>query len=131
MKSLYESFWENGLQPELVYFLDGLNWTYIIMLVVILYGIKHTRELDWYEKLCSKFKAGRFKTWIAAVITGLLFCLFRWHGPDTFNSEYISALLRSMFFAVVFSGIFVDIPVLVIKRLGKMIDVKDDEKKED
>lgn len=129
--TFYESFWEKGLEPELIYFFNKLNWTYIIMFVVILYGLKHTTELDWFTNLCAKFKIERFKTWIAAAIIGGLFCFFRWKDPTTtFNSEYIAALLRSVFFAVVFSGIFVDIPVVIIKRLGKIIDSKGDKEKE-
>ena len=125
--TLYESFWANGLEPELISFFDGLNWLYIIMFIVVLYGLKHTNELEWYNNLCEKIKADKYKTWIAAILMSGIFCFFRWKDPEAiFNVPYITSMLRSILFAVVFSGIFVDIPVVIIKRLGKVIDVKND-----
>lgn len=129
--TLYESFWKEGLEPELIEFFDGLNWFYIIMFIAILHGIKHTKEFGWYNRLCNKFNVIEYKNWIAAFLTACIFCFFRWKDPELdFNIPYITAMLRSMFFAVIFSGVFVDIPVVIIKRLGKIIDVNDEGKKE-
>lgn len=39
-KSIYDALWAQGVQPEIVSFLSSLNWTFIIMFITILYGIK-------------------------------------------------------------------------------------------
>ncbi len=127
--TLYESFWKNGLEPELITFFNGLNWLYIIMFIIVLYGLKHTKELNWYDKICAKIKVEKYKTWIASILMAAIFAIFRWQEATLdFDAAYVSSMLRSILFAVVFSGIFVDIPVVVIKRLGKIIDVKEEEK---
>jgi hypothetical protein len=123
-KSLYEVFWVNGLEPELIYFLDGLNWFYVIMFTIILYGFKHTDLLDWFEGFWGKFK--KYTFWFAAIVTAIVFIFFRWMEGEVVNAAYISGMLRSIVFTVVFSGIFVDIPVYIIKGLGKFIDSKND-----
>lgn len=121
-KSLYEVFWEKGLEPEIIYFLDGLNWFYVIMLTIILYGFKHTDLLVWFEGLWGKWK--KYNFWFAAIITAIIFIIFRWLEGGVINATYISGMLRSIVFTVVFSGIFVDIPVYIIKGFGKFIDSK-------
>jgi len=127
-KSIYGALWEKGIQPEVVEFLEGLNWTFILMFIVILYGLKHTNHFNWFEKILEKIKINSYKIWIAAFITGLVFCLFKWQEtPLEFGWNYVSSLLRSIFFGVVFSNIFVDIPVFIIKKLGSIIDKKEPE----
>ena len=122
--TLYESFWVNGLEPELTLFFNGLNWFYIIMFIVVLHGLKHTNELSWYDKFCKLIKADDFSKWIAAILIAGIFCFFRWQEGGIIDAANFSSMLRSIFFAVIFSGIFVDIPVAVIKKLGKVIDIK-------
>ncbi len=126
-KSIYEALWSQGVQPEIVSFLSSLNWTFIIMFITILYGIKHTNHFYWYESFLEKIRATKYRVWVSALLTSLVFCFFRWkEAPDSFHSEYVSALLRSIFFSVVFSNIFVDIPVFLIKKLGNVIDKKEE-----
>lgn len=124
-KDLYKVFWEDGLQPELILFFDGLNWSYIIMLVVVLYGLKHTELLDWFTVLCGKIKVPeKYAYWIAAVVTALVFMLFRSLEGRAVDVTYISGTIRSLFFTVIFESLFVDIPVLLLKGVGKYIDTK-------
>lgn len=125
-KTIYEALWEKGIQPEVVSFLNGLNWTFILMFIVILYGLKHTNHFNSFDDLLDKIGIKKYKIWIAALITGLIFCLFKWQEtPELFGWGYCSTLLRSIFFGVVFSNIFVDIPVFIIKKLGSVIDKKE------
>lgn len=131
MKTFYEVFWKEGLEPELIFFFDELNWTYIIMLSIILYGIKHTDLLDWFVKLCEKIKIKKYSYWMAAIVTGVVFVIFRELEYWDVNASYISGLLRSMFFTVVFSNIVVDIPVYMIKGFGKFIDTKTNQEQKD
>jgi len=124
--TIYEALWEKGIQPEVVTFLQGLNWWFIIMSTIILYGIKHTNEFLWYDNLLNKIKIERYKNWIACTLTGAVFCLFTYMDPSLYcDVPYVSSLLRSIFFVVIFSNIFVDIPVFLIKRLGKIVDQKE------
>ncbi len=52
-QSFIDSIWTNGIEPELIAFVDSLNWFYIIMFINILYGLKYTGQFNWYEKLLS------------------------------------------------------------------------------
>ena len=131
MKTFYEVFWKEGLEPELIFFFDELNWTYIIMLSIILYGIKHTDLLDWFVNLCEKIKIKKYSYWMAAIVTGVVFMIFRELEYWDVNASYVSGLLRSMFFTVVFSNIVVDIPVYMIKGFGKFIDTKTNQEQKD
>ena len=121
-KDLYSVFWERGLEPSLIEFFDGLNWFYIIMLTVVLYGFKHTNLMDWFEDIVGKYK--KYTYWFASLITATLFVIFRGLEGNVIDAAYISGMLRSIVFTVVFSNIFVDIPVYVIKAFGKFVDSK-------
>lgn len=124
-KSLYEVFWSDGLEPTLIEFFLGLNWYYMIMLTVILYGLKHTNLLDWWEWLMCKIKVNpKYSYWIAALLTAVVFVTFRGLEGNVIDAAYISGLLRSIIFTIVFSNIFVDIPVYMIKGFSKFIDSK-------
>ncbi len=125
-KTIYEELWEKGIQPEVIDFLHGLNWTFILMFIIILYGLKHTNHFNWFDTQLDKIKSKEYKVWIAALITGLVFCFFKWKENDgLFGWAYASMLLRSIFFGVIFSSIFVDIPVFIIQKLGSIIDKKE------
>ena len=84
-------------------------------------------EFDWFHTLMNKFKTSKFSTWIAGFLTAAVFILFKGldHG---LNSEYIATLLRSWFLVVVFSSIFIDGIVKLIKFMGKKVDDKEDKK---
>ncbi|HUS50342.1 MAG TPA: hypothetical protein VMZ91_09265 [Candidatus Paceibacterota bacterium] len=133
-KSFYDSIWTNGIAPEIINFLDGLNWFYILMFINILYGLKHTGLFNWYSTLLIKSKLKFSKIWISAIITAFIFVMFRWADPTLqVTVEYISSLFRSVFVVVIFSGVLVDIPGFAIKKLMNFLDTKDtnQEKKED
>lgn len=122
-KTIYETLWEKGIQPEIVDFLDGLNWNFIFMFIIILYGLKHTSHFNKFESLLERVNINKYKVWISAFIIGLIFCFFKWK-EGLINWLYVSNLLRSVFVGVVFSNVFVDIPVFLIKKLGSIIDNK-------
>jgi len=130
-QSFYDSMWTNGLQPELIGFCQGLNWFFIIMFINILYGLKHTNQFKWYDNFIRESKLYNYRIWIVAVITALCFIGFRWADPaEKVDIAYIGSLVRSVFIAVIFSGIFVDIPGFAIKRLYDFLEPKDSKKKE-
>jgi uncharacterized protein YacL len=122
-KTIYGTLWEKGIQPEVVEFLEGLNWNFILMFIVILYGLKHTSHFNKFESLLERANINKYKIWISALIIGLIFCFFKWK-EELISWLYVSNLLRSVFVGVVFSNVFVDIPVFLIKRLGSIIDNK-------
>jgi len=128
-QGLYEVIWQNGLQPELVSFCTGLNWLYIIILSTAFYGMTHTNTLDWFQELSPKTWWKRNTMWFAGLIAMAFFIVFHLleFGSENF-STYLSGNLRSMFFTVVFSSIFIDIPVYIIKGLSKFIETKTDKK---
>lgn len=121
---LYEVIWEKGLQPELITFCTGLNWLYIIVLSIAFYGMTHTSLLDWFSELSEKRWWKKNTIWFAAFITFFVFVIFHILEEGSLTVTYISSNLRSMFFAVIFSSIFIDIPVYIVKGLGKFIDTK-------
>jgi hypothetical protein len=122
-ETIYSVLWSHGLEPALVDFLIGLNWHYIIMLTVIMYGLKHTNLLSWYCTLLGKFE--RYIYWFTSLLLGFSYLIFRIFDGNPIDSFYISSLLRSIIFTVIFSNVFIDIPVFVIKGFGKFIDTKD------
>jgi hypothetical protein len=54
----------------------------------------------------------------------IIFTIFHVLEQNSITWTYITSNLRSMFFTVIFSSIFVDIPVYIIKGFGKFIDTK-------
>ena len=95
------------------------------MLTVILYGMKHTELLDWFVSLCGKIKIKeKYSYWVASIITAIVFIIFRGLEGLPVNASYISSILRSLFFTVIFESLFVDIPVVLVKGFGKFIDTK-------
>jgi hypothetical protein len=93
----------DDLKDEVELFFNDLNWTYILMYVFILYGIKNKEEFQWYNNLTDKY--GSFKIWIAGLITASFFLFFKYLNTGL-NSEYISQLLRSLVIVIIFNSIF-------------------------
>ena len=130
-QSFSDAIWTNGLEPELIGFIHSLNWFYIIMFMNIIYGLKHTTHFNWYENAINHEKISKYKTWISAVIIAIVFVFFRIIDPTlSVEVSYISSLCRSIFIAVIFSEVFVDIPGFAIKRLKDFLEPKSEEKKE-
>lgn len=123
MDDILNTIW-SGIAPELKAFFGGLNWTFIIMYTIILYGVSYKAEFEWFNDIMKKLKTTKFTTWITGILVGIVFCVFK-HLNDGIHSEYISTLLRSWFLVVVFSSVFIDGIVKIIKFLGKRVDDKD------
>lgn len=101
MSNVFDSF-----QTEVEAFFDGLNWTYILMYVFILYGIKNKPEFSWYNNLLKDTKFEPFKIWIAGLIVMFTFFIFRSIGVNGLDSEYVSQMLRSYIIVIVFNSVF-------------------------
>lgn len=98
------------------------------MFINILYGLKYTGQFNWYEKLLSESKLKSYKIWISAILLAIIHIVFRWADPTLEVSvSYISRLSRSLFVAVIFSGIFVDIPALLIDKFRKFLEPKENQ----
>ncbi len=129
MNEILDTIWK-GIAPELQAFFGGLNWTYIIMYTIILYGVTYKSEFDWFNDIIKKYKANKFTTWITGILVGVVFSIFKWLEKDPGISwGYIAILLRSWFLVVVFASVFIDGIVKLLKFIGKRID--DKEKKPD
>jgi len=95
------------IQKDVEFFFADLNWTYILIYVFVLYGIKHKEEFEWYNNLFDRNKQLKsFKVWVAGIAILGLFCTFRALGVELFNSEYVSQLMRSWIMVIVFNSIF-------------------------
>lgn len=67
----------NDLQSEVEVFFDDLNWTFILIYVFVLYGIKHKEEFLWYNKLLdTSDRLKPFKVWVAGIVIMFIFSLF-------------------------------------------------------
>ena len=42
------------IQDEVELFFEDLNWTYILVYVFVLYGMKHKEEFLWYNNIFEK-----------------------------------------------------------------------------
>lgn len=95
-----------GIEEEINLFFNDLNWTFILMFIFVLYGIKYKEEFEWYNKLLNKNQFLKsIKMWLSGFIVGVFFSIFRYLGPDIFNSEYLSQLLRSYMIVIIFNSI--------------------------
>lgn len=94
------------IQNEIELFFDDLNWTYILIYVFVLYGIKQKDEFLWYNQLFDNNETIKpFKVWIAGIVIILTFCLFR--GLETgITPSYVSQMIRSWIIVIVFNSIF-------------------------
>ena len=127
-QKFFDEIWTNGLEPEIIDFLHSLNWFYIIMFINILYGLKYTGQFNWYERMFKESKLKPYKIWITALVLALVHTGFVMAEPTLEVSvKFFSSLLRSIMVAVIFSGIFVDIPALLIKRFREFLEPKDDQ----
>lgn len=116
MGSNLTEIFNNQIYPEIVYFIGDLNWKFIILYLVILYGMKHTEHYDWYVELFKKKpRLAKFKTWLSGLLISVVFIIFRSIGPNIMDSEYIAQLLRSIIMGITFSGLLVDWPIRLIE----------------
>ena len=96
----------NDIQGEVELFFDDLNWTYILIYVFVLYGIKHKEEFLWYNRLFDNSdKLKPFKVWVAGTIIMIIFCIFKGLEVGLIVS-YVSQLMRSWIIVIVFNSIF-------------------------
>jgi hypothetical protein len=103
--------------PELYDFVNSLQWYYLITLIIVMYGVKHTDEMDWFVDLTDKIGAKKAASWIAALIVMGLFCLFRGLDPELeLNSAYIADILRTMVLGVIFSNLFIELPLKIFNK---------------
>ena len=107
------------IKTTFLLFVTGLNWTFIFMYGFVIYGIKNEPEFEWYNEL---LKESKLKIWIAGFITMALFCLFKFLDPNsTFDSEYVSTLLRSFMVTIILSRV-------INNSLNRYIDKKINDK---
>ena len=93
----------DDLKDEIELFFNDLNWTYILMYVFVLYGVKNKEEFQWFNLMFEKYAT--FKVWIAGLIIATFFIFFKWLDLGM-DSEYISQILRSMIVVIVFNSVF-------------------------
>lgn len=96
------------IQSELEYFFDDLNWTFIIIFVFVLYGIKNKEEFSWFNKIFDlKESIKPFKVWAAGLIIMLFFTFFKYLETGI-DAAYVSMLFRSWILVIVFNSVFSD-----------------------
>lgn len=116
MDKTITEIWENQIYPELLYYLDDLNWTFIITFMIIMYGLKHTEYYKGFNEIIERYQIiNKFKYWVIGLIIGFIFFIFRILGPDEFHSEYIAQYLRSLILSITFSGLLIDWPISLIE----------------
>ena len=94
----------DDLKDEIELFFNDLNWTFILIFVFVLYGIKNKEEFQWFNDLL-KGRLNPYKVWIAGLIITLFFSFFKFlEGGLT--PEYVSQMLRSFIIVVVFNSVF-------------------------
>lgn len=95
------------IQAEIEAFFNGLNWTYIFIYTMVLYGIKNNEEFEWYNELLDRNKwLKKFKVWIAGLIVAAFFTFFTYKAGNTpIDSEFFSQTLRSWILVIVFNTV--------------------------
>jgi hypothetical protein len=93
----------DDLKDEIELFFNDLNWTFILMFVFILYGIKNKEEFQWFNQLFNKLDI--YKSWIAGLITLFFFIFFKFLEGNL-TVEYVSQNLRSFMIVIIFNSVF-------------------------
>lgn len=115
----------SDVKNAMIFFLSGLNWTFIIMFGFVTYGIKNEPEFDWYNDL---LKHTKLRIWIAGIIIMVFFCFFTWlEMPSLFNAYYVSALLRSFMMTIILNRTVNSVLNSYIEKRMKSLD-KDKDK---
>lgn len=91
----------NDISVELEYFFHNLNWTFILTLIFIIYGVQYKEDFIWFKKLTGKCKY--FRMWIVGIIGILQFSFFK-YLEGGFTASYFSELLRSFMVVMVFNA---------------------------
>ena len=87
------------IQSAINEYLQGLNWHFIITLLLLFLGVEKRKEFAWYNRLT---KESDLKEVVLCLITGVVYCLFRYlDNVSPFNSIYISSILRSIVVAMI------------------------------
>ena len=92
----------NEISKELEYFVNHLEWSFIIISSLVLFGIKYKDEFTWFVNLTSG-KLEIYRDWIAVGIVLVFFLFFRSLNLG-FDSEYLSSLLRSIIIIFIFNS---------------------------
>jgi len=95
----------SDLQTEVELLFDDLNWTFILIYVFVLYGIRHKEEFKWFNDIMKNEYLKSFKVWIAGIMVILFFCLFKYLETGI-DAAYVSRILRSWILVIVFNSIF-------------------------
>lgn len=87
---------------------------FIIAFMVVIIGIKYTKNIEWYKNLFGKFRE------YCLPITGgviLSFYLIELYISGDINSDYIFSLLQSYMLTIVFQDIFSVLVGFLINKL--------------
>jgi hypothetical protein len=97
---------------ELINFVSDLNNKFIIVYVLVIYGIKYNDEFEWYNDLfTNRNKLQSLKIWIAGWIIMVIFGIFCYFEGDL-TPQYLSTLMRT--WIVIIS--LADVVVKLMKR---------------
>ena len=88
------------VEEILHYFIENLNWTFILICCFVLLGIETKEEFEFFRLRVNKL----YRTWVACGIIILLFSTFKTLEEGTFDVSYLSELLRSLVVVIIFSG---------------------------
>lgn len=114
----------SDIQKELDLFFSNLNWAYIFMYTITLFGIKHKPEFYWYNNLIDKNKTLKnFKVWIAGFLIMMVFVTFYYLEHNKITPLYCSQMLRSFIIVTVFNSLFVE----KARQIEDKLDGDDDE----
>jgi hypothetical protein len=106
------------LQTELEFFVNDLNWTYIIIYAFILHGIKYKQEFEWFNQLFENSKLKSFKFWLSGIIVMTIFIIFKYFEGEL-TVSYVSSILRSWIIVIVFNSFLSDKIKIIEKSKDK------------
>jgi len=90
------------IETAFIVLFKNLNWAFIIIFSLVVYGIKNDEDFEWYNDIFkNKQKLGKLKIWIAGGVMMLIYSLFCYlENPNEFNAAYVSSLLRSFIIGI-------------------------------
>ena len=94
----------NEISEVISYFVENLNWTFIIICSFITFGIKFKEEFNFAKNWVKK----EYISWLVCGISILVFSLFKLLESNDMTlitfSSYILELIRSVVIVVVFNS---------------------------
>lgn len=121
---------KDTISDGIMEWITHLNYHYIVLFVLVAYGITHKPQFGWLRKLIPNKWV---KIWLVGILIGIGYCL----ATDDFDGHYLSYLIHSYLVVIIFVDGLIFIPkavndffayIVMSNEVSKFIKTRMDEK---